>query len=463
MNCTRFLAMSALVAIAGCAQGSMPGQSAASGPLGTAGSPALSGARNLRSLHRSPNTSSGKIQHVVIIFQENRTTNDLFNGLNGAYTVRYGINSQGKQVPLQPISLTAPYDISHSHAAFEAAYANGWDLEGSRCKAPKRCPPKDLRAFGYVPEKEVEPYFTMAQDYAFGDEMFQTNEGPSFPAHQYILSGTSTISDGSSLRASENPKIPAGKNTGGCDSPQGSTVLLIDPYGNENQTAYPCFNRNSLIQLIEAQGLSWHYYQDKPGPGLWHGPDAILPVYNSAQFAYDVVSPPSQVLSDIDAGKLANVVWVTPTAAASDHAGITDGSGPSWVASIVNQIGKSQYWSDTAIFVTWDDWGGWYDPVSPSEYNSYELGFRVPLLVISPYAKQGYVSHVQHEFGSILKFTEQTFNLGSLGTTDVRADDLSDCFNFSRAARKFVPIPAPHGAAYFLKQPIDRTSPDDDF
>ena len=101
--------------------------------------------------------------------------------------------------------------------------------------------------------------------------------------------------------------------------------------------------------------------------------------------------------------------------------------------------------------------------VAPAIYNSYELGFRVPLIVISPYAKQDYISPSQHEFGSILKFTEETFNLGSLGTTDVRADDLSDCFNFSKAPHKFKPIPAPHDAEYFLRQPISTRTPDDDF
>jgi phospholipase C len=129
----------------------------------------------------------------------------------------------------------------------------------------------------------------------------------------------------------------------------------------------------------------------------------------------------------------------------------------------VNEIGESKYWNDTAIFVTWDDWGGWFDPVSPKVRNSYELGFRVPLIVISPYAKRHYVSHVQHEFGSILKFTEETFGLPSLGTTDKLSDDLSDCFDFSQAPIKFQPISAPLKPGYFLKQPISNESPDDDY
>jgi phospholipase C len=174
------------------------------------------------------------------------------------------------------------------------------------------------------------------------------------------------------------------------------------------------------------------------------------------------VAPPSKVLADIANGALPNVVWVTPTAKASDHAKLTNGTGPSWVASVVNAVGESTYWDNTAIFLTWDDWGGWADHVAPVVYNSYELGFRVPAVIISPYTPKGYVSHRQHEFGSILKFVEKAFGLASLGTTDVRADDFSDCFNFKRTPRAFTPIPAPYGADYFLKQGGGNDPPDDD-
>ncbi len=409
----------------------------------------------------------GKIRHVVIIFQENRSVDNLFNGLPGADTARDGKNSHGQVVKLQPIRLTAPYDISHTHRAFVTEYGDGkldgWNKVRSLCKTGGQCPPPGVRAYGYVPRHEVEPYFTMAESYAFANHMFQTNEGPSFPAHQYILSGTSTIRDRSPLRAAENPLTPDRKYTGGCDSPAGSRVRLIDPAGKENRQVYPCFQRQALIDLVEAKGLTWHYYQAHLTPNLWAGPDAIRQIRKSPEYALDVVAPSSRVLTDIAYGNLANVVWVTPWAQASDHAGITDGSGPSWVAAIVNAIGKSAYWDNTAIFITWDDWGGWYDHVKPPQYNSYELGFRVPLIVISAYTPQGYISRKQHEFGSLLKFTERTFGLGSLGTTDIRADDLSDCFNFARTPRRFKVIHAPRDKAYFLNSPPSNANPDDDF
>jgi phospholipase C len=212
--------------------------------------------------------------------------------------------------------------------------------------------------------------------------MFQTNQGPSFPAHQYIVSGTSAIADGSGLRAAENP-LGGG---GGCDAPSGTVVKLIDQAGREGTAIYPCFNRISLMDLVQRKSLSWRYYQGFLGPGIWFGPDAILRIRESSDYSTNVVAPPSQVLLDIARGALANVVWVTPSGFDSDHPETNDGSGPSWVAAIVNAIGKSRYWKDTAIFVTWDDWGGWYDHVRPPVYNSYELSFRVPLIVISPYA-----------------------------------------------------------------------------
>ncbi len=150
-----------------------------------------------------------------------------------------------------------------------------------------------------------------------------------------------------------------------------------------------------------------------------------------------------------------------PSGQASDHPG-NNGSGPYWVAAIVNAIGHSPYWSNTAIFITWDDWGGFYDHVAPPIYNSYEYGFRVPLIVVSRYAKAHYVSHETHDFGSILRFIEETFNLPSLGYADSRADDLSDCFDFYQHPLQFHTIAAPVTAKYFLEDKTPPSDPDDD-
>ena len=413
-------------------------------PLQSGASPMQPGALQSTQLQSGAvlagSASTGHIRHVIIVVQENRTPDNLFYRLPGADTV-------GPE-PVRPVSLTWKHDLQHTHPAFVENFKNGFSD----------------RAHGYVPRSEAEPYFDMARRYAFADRMFQTNEGPSFPAHQYLISGTSTLAPGSDLRVSENARSRGHepKYAGGCDSTPETTVKLIDLQGNENQEAFPCFERQTLGDLLAAKGLSWKYYQSFVGPGIWAAFDAIKHIAKGPAYPSHVGYPPSSVLVDIEDGNLATVSWVTPTPQSSDHAGDTDGTGPSWVASIVNTVGRSKYWNDTAIFVTWDDWGGWYDHVKPQQYNSYELGFRVPLLVISPYAKRGFVSHAQHEFGSILKFTEKTFDLGSLDATDVRSDDLSDCFDFSHAPAPFATISAPYGPTYFIAHANDAGSPDDD-
>ncbi len=403
------------------------------------------------------------IQHIVVIVQENRSVDNLFQLLPGADTQSYGYNSKNQKIFLQPVALDAPYDVKHNHKSwlteFNQGALNGFDRDGSKCNERRDCPPPRIRAYGYVPTSDVEPYYTMAQTYAFGDHLFQTNQGPSFPAHQYIVSGTSTIHNGSPWRAAENVKHALG----GCDSPPRSRVGLIGPRGQHNRKAYPCFDRISIFTLLDQAGISWKYYQAFKGAHTWNAVDALEPIWQKkAEYKANVIVPPARVLHDVAAGKLASVVFVTPKAPESDHAGINNGTGPSWVASIVNAIGTSQYWNSTAIVIVWDDWGGWYDHVVPTVRNSYELGFRVPMIVISPYVKRGYISHVPYEFGSILKFIEETFDLGSLGTTDVNATDLRAFFVFNAPPQAFRRIPARYPASYFVKEPPSYVPIDDD-
>jgi phospholipase C len=224
---------------------------------------------------------------------------------------------------------------------------------------------------------------------------------------------------------------------------------------------YPCFEHRTLADLLDGSGVSWRYYTPSAG-SIWTGPNAIYHLRFGADWNDDVVLKPAQVLTDIADGQLANVTWVIPTGQESDHAGINDGSGPSWVASIVNAVGTSQYWANTAIIIAWDDWGGWYDHVAPNILNSYEYGFRVPLIVVSPYAKAEYISHVTHDFGSILRFIEEIYGLPSLGYADAVADNLSDCFDFSQTPLRFHAIPTAVSAERFLSDRRPPTDPDDD-
>jgi len=362
----------------------------------------------------------------------------------GADIAKTAKDKKGHVVPLVPISLAAPYGLGHEHADFVADY-DGGKMDGFDKGLPHKY---HLRPFGYAPRTEVQPYYDMATQYVFGDRMFQSNQGPSFPAHQYIISGTASALPVTSFNVSSNPLIHAFKylrNQGGCDSLRNVVVSTINPKdGTAGPTLFPCFERPVLSDFLDQHFVSWRHYQDYLGAGLWHSFDAIQHVRYGFDYA-NVITPPQTILSDISTGNLPGVSWVMPDGPHSDHAGNRSAAGPSWVAAVVNAVGKSKYWNSTAIFVTWDDWGGWYDHVAPPIYNSYELGFRVPLVVISPYAKSAYVSHVQHEFGSILAFTEEAFGIpkGALGTTDVRSDDLMDAFDFTQSPRAFVPIKAP--------------------
>ncbi len=147
--------------------------------------------------------------------------------------------------------------------------------------------------------------------------------------------------------------------------------------------------------------------------------------------------PNTRVFDDIAAGTLPSVSWVIPTLCGSDHPASGSNQGPRWITKVVNAVGRSKYWRSTAIVILWDDWGGWYDNVSPPQINYTSLGFRVPMIVVSPYAKPHSVSHTQYDFGSVLKFVEENFGLGSLGTSDVSANSIGDVFDFYQAPLRF--------------------------
>ena len=201
---------------------------------------------------------------------------------------------------------------------------------------------------------------------------------------------------------------------------------------------------------------------------------------NGTQWNNNVILEGSgaQILTDIQAGELANVTWVAPDGPNSDHPSNTTDNGPSWVNNIVTAIGQSPFWANTAIIVTWDDWGGWFDHVAPPIRNnpdlypnSYEYGYRVPIIVISPYGKQNYISHQQNDFGGILLFIEEQFGLPTIGSVanppvayadSYALGDLSDFFDFGQAPLPFTPIQSEHDAEFFINSKVAPTPPDND-
>jgi len=292
--------------------------------------------------------------------------------------------------------------------------------------------------FGSNPR--FEPGVDIAKQNGFANRMFQTNQGPSFPAHQFLFGGTSAPTADTTLFAAENlPKhTPAG-----CVAPSKTRVALIDALGSETShpAIYPCFEHQTLADLLDAAPtpIGWRYYSSGAN-AIWTAPNAIAHICDpatvggtlqctGADWVNDVIAnDPARILTDIGNCALQPVSWVIPTGEESDHAGVNNGSGPSWVASIVNAIGGARtcagesYWQNTAIFITWDDWGGWFDHVppfkiaKPNQWGSgYTYGFRVPLLVVSAYTKPGQVSDQIFDSGSILAFIEKNFGLGFIG------------------------------------------------
>ncbi len=385
------------------------------------------------------------IQHIVVIMQENRSFDNLFNGFPGADTAQSGMNGS-QSVALTPISLGDSRDLNHSHTR----WAQDWDNGKMDGFAQSETSPSTL-PFSYVPESEVEEYWTLAKQFVIGDRMFQSNTGPSFVAHQYMIAGQSA-------RVAENPN----GSVWGCDASPDTTAAVLASDGSETAGVFPCFDYMTIADLLDLKGVTWRYYAPSSGDSFFvlSAFQAIRHIRFGQDWQDDVISPSSRVITDIQHGELAQVTWIVPDFAHSDHPG-SGNEGPSWVASIINALGKSQYWNSTAVFISWDDWGGWYDHVSPTKVDAMGPGFRVPLLIVSPFAKHGYVTHHFHEASGFIAFIEHNFDLGTLGARDAGTDAFGDCFDYSQTPPAFGPIPTRVGADRLVREK-DSGPPDDD-
>jgi phospholipase C len=453
-------------------------------------------------VHAQNTNANTKFQHVIVVVQENRTPDNLFGSdafasphqLPGADLVQAGkCYKAATLIPLRPLNLGNSCDPNHGHnGGWIGTYHNG-GMDGACTITATGCGNLTDPEYTYVKGPSVVPYFQIAEQYGYGNYFFQTNQGPSFPAHQFLISGTSApifYNDPGDTNkywqwfAAENSSN--GKQYG-CTANE-ALIPEVDPGGKESKgynNGYPCYNHNTLANLLDPNGITWKYYA-RGYTSLWTGPNAMTgicvpspttnpgDVCTGSDWLNDVqdVLPNalgypnsfSPVLTDLGADTnqpqctLPAVSWVIPDGNWSDHGGSDpDGAGPSWVAALVNAVGgydnngnklatNCQYWTNTAVLITWDDWGGFYDHVLPwnctagpngkcSGYpnttgQQYVYGFRVPLLVVSAYTAKGYISgalppygqgEVQpyiHDFGSILNFIEYALgqNGNSLGT-----------------------------------------------
>ena len=512
-----------------------------------------------------------QIKHVVVIFQENRTPDNLFHflsplcpipaGASGLQactphpvtTACYNIspcglsNQSGSVVPvtLTGLPLAGSSDANHTHAAFaqmcDADPANGYACRNDGIwKVNHTDKAANQNSYAYVLNPAVtnsdgsaghvlDPYLAFAEQYGWANFMYQTNQGPSYPAHQFMFSGTSarsTSEDALSIFVADNylstPDVgclAAPKATVGMVSPvlgaipkgcvaydgksvQECTATNTDLVYPTNPVGSFCFNKPTMGSVLDEENLTWKYYSASPG-SIWTAPNSIqsicVPQFTSPTTLkctgtewnanVDVNNRGTDILRDIAKCDLSSVSWVTPDGTWSDHAGVTNIYGPSWVAAIINAIGQNPqcgvgttnvgetFWNNTAIVVTWDDWGGWTDheppPLAsplPCTYKTcqgdYQYGFRVPLIVVSAYTPKGYISNQTYDFGSVLRMIEGIYQIpqGTLGVADERAStDLSDFF--TAAFRAYKPVPALVNSNYFLGKEVKSGTPapaDDD-
>jgi phospholipase C len=453
-----FAAVLSVAATAGCAGISQ----APAG--GTVGVPPM----RATSIRQNSGTSA-YIQHVVILIQENRSFDNFFATFPGAVGATQGLMktpSGDVYVPLVQSDLKQD-SLGHQHFSFLKEYDDG-KMDGfnlvERAIRRGEKEPAGTYAYRYTRPSSIKPYWSIAQQYVLADNMFTTQGSSSFTAHQDFIAGGTPV-NGDNVIDFPSP------STWGCNGKPGTVTNLIDSYGNylRHQGPFPCFNYATMRDLLDGAGLSWLYFTNPAHSAFWDAFDAISAVHNGPEWTTNIITPETNIFQFIDNGELPAVSWVIPDTLTSDHPGPHGNMGPDWVASVVNAIGQSSYWPSTVVIVVWDEWGGEYDNVPPPQLDGQGLGPRIPMLIVSAYDREattsqpGYISHTQYEDGSILKFIEQNWNLGSLGTSDVRANSIIDSFDFTQPPRQFLPIvmqdPA-HNEAFFKRykpsnEPID--------
>ena len=351
------------------------------------------------------------IKHVVFILHENRTFDNFFGTFPGANGATSATISTGQVIPLGrtpdrtvlPLNHTWPTEMMVTNFG----KMNKFDqLTGCSQNGMLVCMTQYTQA-------DIPNLWKYAQTYGMADNFFSSLHGPSFPNHLFVIAAQN-----GGVSNNTNPIT----NTG-CAAPSTTNVVVIDAQG-ELTTPYPCFDFPTLADSLQSAGLSWKAYNT--------GSDyaAINHIRNSSMWSNIV--PISQFVLDAKNGKLPAVSWVLPPGAENQYPTNSACDGENWTVAQLNALMSGPDWASTAVFIAWDDFGGFYDHVAPPTVDGYGLGPRVPALIISPYAKPGYISHVQYDHTSILKFIETQFGLAALNSRDAAANDFSDAFDFTQ-------------------------------
>jgi phospholipase C len=368
--------------------------------------------------------TAAAIKHIVVIVQEGHTFDNYFGTYPGADGVPVTTSqpvdpadpTKGSVAPSGLTSPRTPHLSSGLTTALEAY--DGGKMDGFVAAQQRRHLAYD-QVLGHYDESVLSAYWQLAGNYTLLDEYFSSAMAGSPENHLYLYTGRSA-----------NP------------------VDRGDPKGH---------NIANIFDRLDAAHLDWNVYvgnyqpsvtYHKLAPGAENASQLVrvpmldMPsiVDNPTRFARIVDQ--KQLDKDIAGGRLPSVSYVLPAGNSERAPGATN-NGQEHVAGTIDAIMRSPEWSSTAILLTWSDWGGFYDHVAPKQLDGDGLGFRVPALVISPYAKAGFVDHTPSEHASVLAFIEHVFNLAPLTVRDEKASNLLEAFDFSKPARAAVPVAVP--------------------
>jgi len=384
------------------------------------------------------------IKHVIVIVKENHTFDNYFGSFPGAEGTTTCKLKDGTTFPCPSAPDHTPRDMHHEHQYAVTDWDNG-KMDGWE-DVPNSDSNGDHLAWAQYDETSIPNYWAYAKAFTLGDHFFANVLGPSFPGHSFVLSAQAGW-------AFDNPPTDIGiplHPYWGCDENSGDTIPTF--FGGTSTVAnvFPCFHIKSIPDVLP-MGVDWKFYGTPlPVPGLseiWSMFDAVDSIRNGPSWSTKVVNA-SQFTADVTNHTLPALSFLVPQDGNDEHPGLPLGlgavcAGENWTVKYINQIMMSPYWKDTAILITWDDFGGWVDHVPPprqyggSATDPYGLGFRVPLLVISPYAKPGFIFKEVAEQASIPRFIEKVFNAPALSTFDPaaqdgQANDLMGAFDFTQ-------------------------------
>ena len=352
------------------------------------------------------------IRHIVFILCENHTFDNYFGTFPGADGATSGLLSNGQRISLSPMP-----------DGYGAALCNSWDcalqaVDGGKMDGFDAISGGSWSAYTQAQEQDIPNYWTYARRFAIADHYFSSVHGPSLPNHLFAIGAQAggAIDNGAPGTVDD------------CARNSNSTITVINAGGQRSEQVR-CFDFRTLPDALNEAQISWKYYAD--GGGFL---SLIGHIYNSTQWTTNV-APADQIGVDAQTGHLPNVSWVLPPEYESEHPPDSMCDGENWTVSVLNALMQGPDWDSTVVFLTWDDFGGFYDHVPPAQVDQFGLGPRVPLLIISPYAKQGYVSHTLSDHTSVLKFVETRYGLPALTSRDAAASNLIDSFDFDSAPR----------------------------